>query len=254
MTAAEVWFGPVALRMDPPLAMIGMEYHEGRNRVVTSLMDGLVAALAEAGANDDVRVVVLQGLPDVFCAGAAAEDLLRDDGGATRGVGPLTRAIAECPIPVVASVQGHALGGGLLLALYADIAVFSEKSRYAANFMAYGFTPYGGATYLVPAKLGTALGTEMLLTGRSFSGRELAGRGAGVVIVAHPQVPVVARRLALRTAQAPRKALRVLKNRLATELLSQVDAAMDQERAGHVETLADPEVRKRIDLLYPGRT
>lgn len=251
MTASEAHFGPVTTRLAGPIARIRLEDRDQRNRVGPAMVAGLAKALAFAAADDAVKVVVLHGLPEVFCAGAPREDLLGLNGSAARELLPFARYVAQCPIPVVAAAQGHALGGGLLLTLYCDIAVLSERSRYAANFLSYGFTPYGGTTYLLRAKLGGALGTEMVLTGRSYRGRELAERGAGVSVVAHESVPETAERIARRVAAAPRRALELIKSRFSAELLDEIDTAMRLEYDAHVETIASADARRRITRLYP---
>jgi polyketide biosynthesis enoyl-CoA hydratase PksI len=165
----------------------------------------------------------------------------------------LVESVMDCPVPVVAAAQGHALGGGFLLALYCDATVLSDRSRYSANFLAYGFTPTLGATYLLPAKLGAALGTEMLYSGRGLRGRELSDRGGGVVVARHDQVPAEARRLALRIAQAPRDCLERLKAQLVRETRAQAESAMAREIPDHEATIGGDEARRRIRLLHGER-
>lgn len=251
LTAAETRFGAVLCIKAGPLASIQMLERSQRNRMTPALTGGLIDAVRAAGQDSDVKVIVLHGLPEVFCAGAMSQDLLSTDTERTYTLQPFTRCLLECPIPVVAAVQGHALGGGLLLALYADLAVFSEKSCYAANFIAYGFMPFGGSTYIVREKLGIALGNEMLLSGRAYRGRELAERGAGMAVVAHDEVPRRARQLALRVSAAPRTTLEVLKEALAEKVLIGMDTAIEREYPVHIQTLVAPETRQRIARRYP---
>ncbi|MGH1554694.1 enoyl-CoA hydratase-related protein [Streptomyces sp. L7] len=169
---------PVAVRLEAPLAHVSLRDAAHGNRITPAARTALPAALAEAAADPGTRVIVLSGLPEIFCSGGTREDLTADGEARTPAGWDFVRAAADCPLPVVAAVQGHAIGGGLLLALYADAVVLSDRSSYAANFLTYGFTPCLGATHVLPAVLGQALGTEMLYTGRPYRGRELLARGA----------------------------------------------------------------------------
>lgn len=241
---------PVEFTRAAPLAVIALRDKENHNRITPGLRAGLLAALAEAGSDEQLRCVLLEGLPDIFCAGAGVKRMLSGPMERTAQVWDLAEALLACPVPVVAAAQGHALGGGFLLALYCDAVVLSERSRYGANFLPYGFTPTLGATHLLPDKLGPALGAEMLYTGRTAPGRELRERGAGVLVAAHEEVPGVARRLALRMARAPRDCLGRLKSQLAGEVRRQCQAAMIRETPDHEDTIATAEARRRIVTLH----
>jgi polyketide biosynthesis enoyl-CoA hydratase PksI len=227
----------VDVSVKPPLAIVRLRDGEGKNRISVALGQALVAKMDMVAADPAVKVVVLQGLPEIFCTGADVEELLADGVGHTLEGWNFVRAAANCPLPVVAAAQGHALGGGLLLALYADVTVLSEKSSYAANFVSRGFTPCLGTTYLLPAKLGSALASEMVFTGRAIRGRELADRGTGVSVAAHDRVLDTAETMALRIAQAPRETLVTLKRQLAAAARAQAEAALGREIVDHYATL-----------------
>jgi polyketide biosynthesis enoyl-CoA hydratase PksI len=242
---------PVQLRLAPPLAIARLQDHGSRNRMSPAMPAALTAALRTAARNSEVKVVVIEGMPDVFCAGHTIGALLGDHQERRVAEGwEFVRAAADCPLPVVAAAQGHAIGAGLLLALYADVIVFSTHSSYALNALHYGITPCYGATHLVPAKMGAALGTEMLFTGRSYRGRELAERGAGILVVPHDAVPAKAHSVALRMAQSPRRSLQLLKNQLTVTNRVAAEAAQRRETADHMMTLAEEEVRERVRLLH----
>ncbi|MFJ2907230.1 polyketide synthase [Streptomyces sp. NPDC087212] len=241
----------LTVRREAPLAHVTLTDPAHGNRITPAARTALPTLLREVAADDDVRVIVLGGLPDVFCSGGTREDLIAEGEARTPAGWDFVRAAAECPLPVVAAVQGHAIGGGLLLALYADAVVLSDHSSYAANFVTYGFTPCLGSTHLLPATLGQVLGTEMLYTGRPYRGRELAARGAAVNVVPHDQVLARAHSLARRIAQAPRTTLQLLKQELAGPARDLAQAALERELAHHTATLDAPETRRRISSLYP---
>ncbi|MEU1852700.1 polyketide synthase [Streptomyces sp. NPDC019990] len=246
-------YGPVELHTEAPVATVRLCDEAGSNRFTPELRAGLIAALRAAGADPAVRAVVLEGAPGVFSAGGTTERMLGTHEQRVVELWEMMRAIADCPVPVIAAVQGHALGGGLLLALYCDVAVLSERSRYAMNFLAFGFTSILGASHLVPAAFGRPLGTEMLYTSRSYTGRELRDRGAGVKITAPGSVAVEAHRMALQAAQAPRPALELMKSQLVRTLLADAEAALEREIPDHEETVRGEEARRRIRGLHGQR-
>jgi polyketide biosynthesis enoyl-CoA hydratase PksI len=235
--SAEVAEDLVDLTVKPPLAIVSLRDSAGQNRISVALGRALVAKMDLVGADPEVKVVLLHGLPEIFCMGADVEELLKDGVSHTLDGWNFVRAAANCPLPVVAAARGHALGGGLLLALYADVTVMSEKSSYAANFVSLGFTPCLGTTYLLPAKLGAALTSEMLFTGRAIRGRELAQRGTGICVVAHDRVLDTAETMALRIAQAPRETLVLLKRQLGAAARAEAEGALGREIINHHATL-----------------
>ncbi|MEU6157831.1 enoyl-CoA hydratase-related protein [Streptomyces sp. NPDC047130] len=228
----------VTRAVEPPLGIVRLTDTRGGNRIDDPLWRTFDTALRSVVSEPEVRVVLVEGLPGMFCSGLAPEPLRDARHRVPGGLGQFAEVLVRCPLPVVVAAQGHALGGGLLFALGADAVVLSRTSSYAANFMSLGFTPCMGATYLLPHVLGAALGQEMLFTGRPYRGAELAVRGAGVDVTSAPQVPAQARRTALRIARAPRRSLELLKGRFAQERLAGLARAMEAEVAAHDETRA----------------
>jgi polyketide biosynthesis enoyl-CoA hydratase PksI len=235
----------VGLDVVPPLAVITMRAAPG-NHITEPLMREVRTAFAAASSNEQVKTVVLEGLPAVYCAGAPG-DLLRSATGASSTDAGLdfVHAPLNCSLPVVAAAQGHAIGGGLYLALYCDVAVFSERSCYGVPFLGLGFTPSLGGTYIVPQRLGRSLGTEMLLTGRNYRGEELARRGAGVAVAPHDHVRAAAFATAERICAAPRRTLQLFKQQAASRLRDAAVAAMRLERPAHDATMQSAAARRR---------
>lgn len=239
--------GPVSVRAEGRVALVRMADESGRNAVTPELVSGLPKALALAVADRHVHVVVVTGLPHVFATGASRDYLLRPDRAVME---PFMRAFVRCPLPVVSAMQGHAVGGGLTQGLYADVPVLSERSVYAANFANYGLAPEYGTTWLLPARLGSALGAEMLLTARGYRGAELRERAAPVRVVRHDEVLPVALALARDIARAPRRTLELLKTQLATQMLAAGDAAAAVELGPHEEAWASTDRRRLVADRY----
>ena len=241
----------VHLEFEGPVAVVRMADTGRRNTFSADLAAGLVSRFDQAVAREDTRVVLVEGLPELFCAGGSQTELLNfAEGNGTFDTDDFFRVFAHCPLPVVAAVQGHAIGGGLVLALYADMLVLSERSVYAANFMRYGFTPGMGATHLLPTRFGQVLGQEMLYSAKNYRGAELAARGVSVPVVPHTEVPSVARELAASVARAPRVSLELLKRELSRPLLVASERAIAREVDMHGVSFHLPEVRDRITAAY----
>jgi polyketide biosynthesis enoyl-CoA hydratase PksI len=246
--------GPVQVTLGGPVAEIRLADAARRNVFTPELDAGLRDGLARAADEPASRVVLLTGLPDIFSAGGSRDDLLGASGSnATLEHDRIIRAPLRCPLPVVAAMRGHAIGGGLLLGLYADVPVLSERSVYTANFLGYGFLPVMGSSWLLPYRLGPVLGAEVLLGAARHRGAELRERGAPVRVVPHDEVEPVTRRLADQIADAPRRTLEHAKAVLAAEWRAASDRAFDRELPGHLETLELPEVQERVTQRYGPR-
>src|SRR5947209_1974212 len=206
----------VKLSLAGEIATVVMEDRQSRNMFTPQLIEGLLAAFAEIGAHRSLKSVVVHGYDNFFCSGGTKEELLAMADGALDFAGtPFYDLLVQCPLPVVAAMQGHALGGGLVFGACADIVVLAEESMYGAVFMKYGFTPGMGATYIVPEKFGVLLGAEMLLTARNYYGHELRSRGVGARVVKKAEVIPTAMAVARDLAAKPRTALLELKKSLA---------------------------------------
>lgn len=235
----------------PRVAEIEMAEREHGNQFTPALVTGLADALASLRGDSETHAIVVHGFGSIFCAGGTRDELL---GIFDRKIRfddvPLYRMFLDCEVPVVAAMQGHALGGGLVMGLFADVVVLSEESVYSANFMKYGFTPGMGATLIVPEKLGIALGTEMLLTADGYQGGELLRRGVGCPVLRRKDVVAHALKVARAMADKPRLSLVLLKRQLTRRIREALPATVAAELAMHEATFAQPEVRERIESRF----
>lgn len=238
----------VTLRREPGgIGVIAMEDRAGRNTFTRALVGGLGEVLGAVAADPAIRVLVIHGYDAIFCAGGTLEELLDLAGHRTSfDAHDFFRALLDCAVPVVAAMQGHALGGGLVFGLYADLVVMAQESIYAANFMKYGITPGMGATALLPAKLGVPLAAEMMFSARGYHGGTLRERGVGFPVVPRAEVIPAALRLAQDLAGHAPEALRMLKQALNRKLLDELPAAVAREKAMHEACFSAPGIAGRI--------
>ncbi|SCE73393.1 SDR family NAD(P)-dependent oxidoreductase [Micromonospora tulbaghiae] len=221
--------------LDPGIALLTMRDTANTNMFSDGLLHGLRWAFAEVQRRPDVKVVVLTGSGGVFSMGGTPEALLTLAGGAGRftDIPFLYEGLLRCDRPVVAAMQGHASGGGLIFGLHADVVVMSRDAVYSANFTRYGFTPGMGATYALERRFGRSTASEMLYTGRSFSGDALAARGAEPTFLPEAEVLPAALDIARGIAEQPLPVLTELKRDLGTRIREQMADAIDREVAMH---------------------
>lgn len=233
------------------VAVIAMQDRESRNTFSPAIIAGLERAFAAVAARDDLKAVVLHGYDSYFCCGGTKEELLAiHEGRIAFADQPFYDLPLRCELPVVAAMQGHGLGGGLVLGCYCDIMVMAEEGMYGAVFMKYGFTPGMGATCLLPDRFGRLLGAEMLMTGRNYFGRDLRQRGVPARVVRRDEVVPAALAIAADLADKPRVALVELKRRLAEPLRRALPEAIRAELAMHEVTFGTDEVRRRIETRF----
>ncbi|AVG17419.1 polyketide synthase [Chromobacterium sp. TRC.1.1.SA] len=245
--------GPVVAveNASPGVALIRMQDRANKNTFTFEMIDRLTEAFAEAGARQDIRAVVLTGYDSYFSSGGTQEGLRDLFEGRYRFTDKDLYSVAlNCPLPVVAAMQGHGIGGGFVLGLFADLAVLARESVYTANFMKYGFTPGMGATLVLPEKLGPALAQEMMLGAGNYRGEELQRRGAPFPVLPREQVLPHALELAASLAEKPRQSLVALKRHLSASLRARLPAFIEQELELHEQTFHQPEVRERIEALF----
>ena len=234
------------------VVQITMQDNEAKNTLSQKMEDELTHCFRGVLQNDRYKVVILTGYGNYFASGGTKEQLMQYQRGERSGRTTIEsmKLIVDCEIPVIAAMQGHAIGGGFVLGLYADLMVLSRESIYTTNFMKYGFTPGAGATIIVPAKLGRILGQEMLFTARTYRGAELEKRGIGCAVLPRKEVLPHAQQLAYQMAEAPRTSLVNLKKLLTSSWREAFDNMFEKELASFSETIQQPEVTKRINARY----
>lgn len=217
------------------------------NALGESTVHALIASFAAIGDAADARVVVLAAEGDMFSSGAPRELLAKLASGAGRPTDiTLPRALLGCPLPVIAAVEGHAVGGGLALAVAADLVVLASESRYGFTFMEHGFTPGMGTTVLCEHVLLPTVVHELLYTGELRRGREIGRAGGFNHVVPRAQVRSTALDLAARIAEKPRQALELLKRTLSAPRRAAFESALTMESLMHELTLRAPGVRARL--------
>src|SRR5476649_1061722 len=173
-------YGEVSLARDGHVAVLEIN-RPPNNHVTVELMRDLADALGDIDAERDLRVCVLTSAGKAFCAGA---DLTAPTGIVNPGAGPGINALYVEAVrlfstkkPIVAAIQGAAVGAGLGLALVADFRVAAPEARFTANFVKLGFHAGFGLSHTLPRLIGLQRAALMLETGRRIPGEEAVAWG-----------------------------------------------------------------------------
>lgn len=221
------------------VAVLHLDDPQRRNAMTAAMGDALAQRCRELADEPSLRVVVLTGAPPAFSAGGdlqMLEDLARrtrqegfDASGTMRDFYARFLSVRDLPVPVVAAVNGHAVGAGLCVALAADLRIVAEDAKVGLNFARLGLHPGMGGSWLLPRAVGIQRAAAWLYTGRLVSGGEAAD--AGLALEAAPAEEVLPRALALAeeiAASAP-VVVRQLKATLAHTGTDTLDDALARE-------------------------
>jgi polyketide synthase PksN len=219
------------------IVVVRMEDREAKNMFSDALVNGLREVFAHIEQMPAYKVVILTGYDNYFASGGTKESLLSIQEGKTRFTDSgIFHVALECKLPVIAAMQGHGIGAGWSMGMFADIVLLSDESRYVSPYMNYGFAPGAGATYSLTDKLGPDLARESLLTAQQYAGRELKKRGLTLRVLPRADVVTVAMILARQVARASRSRLTDLKRYLTAHVHQPLDETYRRELAMHEKT------------------
>jgi polyketide biosynthesis enoyl-CoA hydratase PksI len=226
---------------------IEMADAKGNNAMTSAWVEAFAEAVHMAVKWPELKVVLLVGTPEVFSSGANMEMLSAIVSGAVLPTEiVLPKLVLDIPVPVVAAMEGHAIGGGLAIGLCADIIVLARESRYGASFMNMGFTPGMGTTRLLEHVLSPAIVAELLFTGEPKKGSFFEGKSGINAVLPRDDVREHATRIAERIAEKPRLSLELLKRTLSLPRRQAFEATHTLESLMHRVTFAAPDVLERI--------
>lgn len=230
------------------IVLVEMVDRESKNLFSPRWIEGMIEVFAHLDSNPRYKVVILTGYDSYFATGGTRESLLDIQAGKARFTDQSTTDLPlRCEIPVIAAVQGHAVGGGLSLAQFCDFAIFAEEGRLVSPYMGYGFTPGAGATLATPAVLGYDLGRENLLNSQEFEGADLTRRRTSLTVFPRKQVLHEAIKLARALAGRDRHDLASLKRLLSARMRDALEETHRHEIAMHEQSfVGQTEARERI--------
>ncbi len=236
-----------------------------RRNAMTEAMGDAIASTFEALADDqDVRCVVLTGAPPAFSAGGDL-DMLEELGRKARDedfdAAPFMRefyarflAVRRSPVPVIAAVNGHAVGAGLCVALACDLRIVADEARLGLNFARLGLHPGMGGSWLLPRAVGVQRGAELLYTGRLVSGTDYARWGAALESLPSTEVLAAALELAGEIAKSSPVVVRQLRTTLTASPTSTLDEQLAAEAGAQAVNYASADFVEGLTAVREKRT
>ena len=207
-----------------------------RNAFNDQQYDDVRTALAEAAGDDATRVVVITGTPGAFSAG---QDI--DEMGSGRAFTPFVDQLAAFDKPLLAAVNGVAVGVGLTMLLHCDIVYVAESARLRAPFVSLGLICEAGSSLLLPQRIGPQRAAEVLFTGRWISAAEAVDSGLALRAVPDHDLLATAWAAAREIAAQPPAAVRGIKQLLLVAHADALRAARHREDAEQMRRLGSPE-------------
>ncbi|MGB2396883.1 MAG: enoyl-CoA hydratase/isomerase family protein [Pseudomonadales bacterium] len=218
----EATFSTLSLVQSNHVAQITLNRPEARNALNRLAYSELEQVFRRVQSDKDVRCVVLTGQDPAFCSGDDVKELMTGDSVSTHPrlhavrpqITPAAAAILDCDRPVIAAVNGAAVGWGMDLALMADFRIASEHAKFGELFVKRGLVSDVGGLMRLPRLVGPEKAAELLMTGDIISGEEALRIGLVLDCVAHEALLERAGTLARKIAENPPMAVRYLKEGL----------------------------------------
>jgi enoyl-CoA hydratase/carnithine racemase len=247
--AGESMSSSILIHDEDGIVTITLNEPEQRNPISnSSLLEGLLEAVVSAEANSSTSVVILTGTGSAFSSGGNVKSML-DGGGIAdpapsktrtnykNGIQRLPLVFDALEVPVIAAVNGPAIGAGCDLALMADIRIAAQSAWFAESFVNLGIVPGDGGAWLLPRAVGYSKAAEMAFTGDKVSAQEALAFGLVSRVVPDHELLDAAREIARRIAANPRHSVRMAKRMLkqgrASSLADHLELAAAMQAIAH---------------------
>jgi enoyl-CoA hydratase/carnithine racemase len=237
---------------DGPVRLVRMNRPEKKNALNSAMYDSMAAAIEGANEAANIRCVMLAGVPGAFCAGSDLQEFQR---AAAEGAGlrvPVIRflhALARVEKPLIAAVQGVAVGVGTTMLLHCDYVVAGSDARFSTPFINLGLVPEAASSLLAPRLMGHRRAFSLLVMGRPLDAADAKACGLINTIVAPGDVDSEAAKAAREIAALPPEAVAASRRLLRGEP-DEIVARIDEE-AGHFRTrLQSQEARAAFAAFF----
>ncbi len=233
----------VSVRDDGMVRWIILDRPSSKNGLTVDVNARIIEGLTSVG--DDIRVVALFGAGGSFCSGLDLKNAMANAGGAATSAEDnmrtyfhgLIRAVRACARPVVAVVDGAAVGYGCDLALACDIRFCSDRARFGEIFVKRGLMPDGGGTFHLARIVGLGRALELMLTGEMVDAAEAYRIGLANKLVPAADVEGAARDYLAKLAAGAPLVHRAVKEYVYGGLTADLDAALENEVRGQMKLL-----------------
>jgi len=225
---------------------------EKKNALTRDMYQQLSDAVTRANEDESVSAIVISGAGGVFTAGNDLDDFrtrATDEHPKPSAGLAFIEALMNCDTPVIAAVEGLAIGIGTTLLLHVDVVVAAESAKFKTAFVDLGLVPEAASTVTMPLHLGSRKATDLLLLGDVISGSEARDCGLVSRIAGDGQALSEALAIAENLVSKPREALRASKRLIRAPWREQIEQALERERAVFTERLRSEDCRAALDKL-----
>jgi enoyl-CoA hydratase/carnithine racemase len=222
-----------------------------KNAMTAAMYTGLADLLTEADSDTNINVVLLSGAGDSFCAGNDLDDFAKNppqsfDSPQSR----LISALIQFSKPLVAAVQGVAIGGGVTMLGHFDFVYAAETTKFQIPFINLALVPEFGSSYLLPRQIGYLQSAELILLGRPFSAARASELGLVTSVVPDADVLAKATETAQTLAQKPLVAIRASKELMKRPIRAQLEEAVKHELEVFAACVRSPETKQAISAFF----
>ncbi len=225
-----------------------------KNAMTGAMYTTLADIFREAAADEGIRVVLWHGAGEAFCAGNDVGDFLKNPPGP--GESPqahLMNALINFDKPIVAAVQGAAIGGGTTMLTHCDFVYAGESANFQLPFVNLGLVPEFGSSYSVPARMGHIRAAELILLGEPFAAARAAGLGLVTRVVPDRYELATATATAQKLAAKPTGALRASKRLMKQAFIGQIKTAVTIENSEFSERVRSADAKEALSAFLEKR-
>ena len=238
----------IVTRRDGAVFHITLDRPEKKNALTGDMYNALADAVEQGERDADARVLLLYGAGDTFCAGNDLKDFVEKPW-RTDAVPPqvrVMRAFAAAKKPIVAAVQGAAVGIGTTILLHCDLLYAAEGASFVMPFVNLGIVPEAGSTVLLPLLIGKHRAAELFMLCSPLSAQRAFEIGLVNAVVSREQLLTTAMQAAQQLASKPAEAILACKELMKRPFRAEVERAIDEEAAVVGERLNSPESKQAI--------
>jgi enoyl-CoA hydratase/carnithine racemase len=225
-----------------------------KNAMTSSMYITMAGLLEDAGKDDQVRVALWHGAGDSFCAGNDLEDFIKNPPAA--GESPQSRlihALINFEKPLVAAVQGAAIGGGMTMLAHCDFVYAGDNAMFQLPFVNLALVPEFGSSYLLPLRFGYLRAAELILLGQSFGALRAAELGLVTNVIPDQELLATATESAQTLAEKPAGAVQGCKRLMKEAFREQLEQAVKFENQVFAERVRSDEAKEAFRAFFAKR-
>jgi len=223
-------FENILLEKEDGIATITFNRPDALNALNNQTRTEFYSAMKDVAADDDIKVVILTGAGRAFVAGSDIKELKQTTSLDAHNIHRLGMVVEKMEKPVIAAVNGFALGGGCEIVMACDIIIASDKARFGQPEINLGIIPGGGATQRLPRLVGVCKAKELILTGDIIKAEEAEKIGLVNRVVPGENLMAAAKEIAKKIAAKSKATVRLAKDVINKGMQTSLETGLDYER------------------------